>query len=191
MKRFSIKKFFVRHVLLIIVLIILGLLGYYYFSKNSIYENATTMSIGNNDFVTSEDGNSTVYTFPPGITEISDSMFGSSTRMTSVVIPSTVTKIGNFAFAGCTALVSVFIPTSVTSIGQNAFGSLGSDRLFVTFQPGSKLDTCADDAFSDFKTTFVNAPDTIKNKFKEATLTDNLSVTIPPEGAQGLPEYNS
>jgi hypothetical protein len=186
MKRFSIKKFFVRHVLLIIVLIILGLLGYYYFSKNSIYENATTMveSVGNNNFVTSEDGNSTFYTFPPGITEISDSMFDSATRMTSVVIPSTVTKIGNFAFFGCVNLKLVFIPTSVTSIGQNAFGS----GLTVTFQPNSILTTCANDAFSSFETKFVNAPEIIKNMFSSATFIEDPGVSTPTEGAQGSPE---
>ena len=55
------------------------------------------------------------------MTEISDNLFSTCHRLTSVSIPDSVTTIGHYAFHDCNHLTSLFIPDSVTFIGIRAF----------------------------------------------------------------------
>jgi hypothetical protein len=61
------------------------------------------------------------YTIPNSVTNVGDSSFAYSTRLTSVTIPNTITSIDNDEFAYCTSLTCVKIPSSVTTIGNFAF----------------------------------------------------------------------
>jgi serine/threonine protein kinase len=61
------------------------------------------------------------YVIPEGVTNLGESSFAGSAKLTSLTIPSSVTGIATYAFWGCTDLASVTIPNSVTSIEGGTF----------------------------------------------------------------------
>lgn len=68
----------------------------------------------------------TGFTVPAGTKTISDSAFGSNTRLTQVTLPAGLEKISDYAFNQCTVLKEINIPSSVTYIGSQAFGGCKS-----------------------------------------------------------------
>lgn len=64
----------------------------------------------------------TGFTVPAGTKTISDSAFGSNTRLTTVTLPSGLETIGDYAFNLCSALSKITIPSTVKTIGSQAFG---------------------------------------------------------------------
>ena len=64
----------------------------------------------------------TGFTVPAGTKTISDSAFGSNTRLTEIKLPSGLENINDYAFNLCSALKNSEIPESVKYIGSQAFG---------------------------------------------------------------------
>ncbi len=69
----------------------------------------------------------TTYVVPEGVTEIGQSAFLASIRLTSVTLPSTLTTISNYSFDTCYRLTGITIPAGVTSVGFGVFS--GCDAL--------------------------------------------------------------
>ena len=91
-------------------------------------------------------GNKTIQQviLPKTLTEISKSMFGSST-IKEIVIPINVKTICERAFRNCTSLVSIEIPASVETIEYNAFVDCTS-LTTVTFNKNTQLKNIGYDA---------------------------------------------
>ena len=96
------------------------------FRSNYVTTGSCGTGGNNGDNVTWElvNGNTLIIRGKDGMkdyAEVSDTPWGPSEVIKTVVIEDDVTKIGNNAFYGCTSLTSVTIPNSVTSIGEYAF----------------------------------------------------------------------
>lgn len=68
-------------------------------------------------------GKSGSYTIPEGVTQIKDSAFSYSTKLTNITIPDGVTDIGKEAFSNCSSLVGATLPDTVTHLGDGAFAN--------------------------------------------------------------------
>jgi hypothetical protein len=81
----------------------------------NIADSETMLSIGTNAFIGVSP--KTAYLGR----DISSSIFGGNTELSSITIGDKVTSIVAYAFRDCTSLKLVTIPNSVTSIGESAF----------------------------------------------------------------------
>lgn len=117
----QIKKFIVKHVLLLVLIIIVGVFAYYYFTKRSFRENAepnTSCSQVNGD----------------GTLEVSSSK--------------NITEIRELQYQDCENIIRVKIPKNITKIGNNAFRKC-KNLKYIEFEPKSTLKEIGDDAFAE------------------------------------------
>ena len=90
-----------------------------------------------------------------GVTSIGDVAFLKYWNLRSVELHEGLEEIGDFAFSCCVNpnpgsenLESIHIPSTVTKIGSGCFSGCKTLKE-VTFEPGSKLETIGENAFSD------------------------------------------
>ena len=90
-----------------------------------------------------------------GVTSIGDAAFLKYWNLRSVELHEGLEEIGDFAFSCCVNpnpgsenLESIHIPSTVTKIGSGCFSGCKTLKE-VTFEPGSKLETIGENAFSD------------------------------------------
>lgn len=73
------------------------------------------------DYLVSNRGGLTSYTFPSGITKIEQYAFTGCSKLALKELPETVTSIGQNAFASCTALAISKLPEGLTEVATSAF----------------------------------------------------------------------
>lgn len=103
---------------------------------------------------------------PKIMTYIPMMMFYDCRSLKSITLPSTVREIQTDSFHGCSSLRSITIPATVKIINTWAFYGCSSLEE-ITFEPGSKLETIAHDAFrycSIKRITFPKALEPIVNQ---------------------------
>ncbi|MBO7486558.1 MAG: leucine-rich repeat domain-containing protein [Spirochaetaceae bacterium] len=118
--------------------------------------------------------------FPDSITEIGDSVFYSSTNLTSVTLPNNLQSIEASAFANCTQLSSVTFgsPSSLQTIGEGAFyGTAISGE--ITIPQG--VETIGPSAFSQcVSLTAVSIPNSVTTigiaAFQTCTSLSNVNI---------------
>lgn len=86
------------------------------------------------------------FTFPEGVTVVSDKLFAHNDKLESVTLHNAITKLGEMAFLNCVKLTEIDIPDSVTVMGDYCLKNIGITEFVLPVNvskiPNSMLAGC-------------------------------------------------